>query len=194
MDSIEYYDKYAAVYFDNTVDLDMSGILDDFLEKLPLNADVLDLGCGSGRDSLYLEKAGCYVTPLDGSEEMCKLAEIHTGKEVLNIRFEQIDFDEVFDGIWACASLLHVQESDMADVIRRVMISLKKKGILYMSFKYGDISGYRSERYFNCFTEQSMIRLLQQCPELEIIRIWTTEDIRKNHENKTWLNVMARRK
>ena len=62
---------------------------------------MLDLGCGSGRDSLYLEDRGCYTTLLDGSKEMCKLAEIHTDKEVLNMTFEEMDCDEVFDGIWA---------------------------------------------------------------------------------------------
>ena len=58
MDSIDYYNKYAAAYYESTVDLDMSEALDRFIKYLPENAEVMDLGCGSGRDSLYLEEAG----------------------------------------------------------------------------------------------------------------------------------------
>ena len=100
MDSIDYYDRYADIYYENTVNLNMEKILDQFLELLPENAEVLDLGCGSGRDSIYMEDHGCYVTLMDGSEQMCKLAEIHTDKEVLHMTFEEMDFEEVFDGIW----------------------------------------------------------------------------------------------
>ena len=73
MDSIDYYNRYAVPYYESTIDLDMSEIMQPFLEELPENAEVLDLGCGSGRDSLVLEEQGCLVTSLDGSEEMCKL-------------------------------------------------------------------------------------------------------------------------
>ena len=107
MDSIDYYNKYAAKEFEETVNQDMSGIMKEFLDLLEEGDTILDLGCGSGRDSLSFYELGYDVTPLDASEEMCKLAEIHTGLEVLQMTFEQMDFDNVFDGIWACASLLH---------------------------------------------------------------------------------------
>ncbi|WP_277408975.1 class I SAM-dependent methyltransferase [Lacrimispora xylanisolvens] len=110
MDSIDYYNKYAAKEFEETVNQDMSEIMREFLNYLEEGDTILDLGCGSGRDSLTLYELGYDVTPLDASSEMCKLAEIHTGLDVLQMTFEQIDFDDVFDGIWACASLLHTPE------------------------------------------------------------------------------------
>ena len=67
MDSIDYYERQGSQYFEETIDLDMTDHLRRFLDRLPENAEVLDLGCGSGRDSRYLEVAGCYVTPMDGS-------------------------------------------------------------------------------------------------------------------------------
>ena len=63
MDSIDYYERQGSQYFEETIDLDMTEHLQNFLERLPENAEVLDLGCGSGRDSRCLEEAGCYVTP-----------------------------------------------------------------------------------------------------------------------------------
>ena len=58
MDSIDYYERQGSQYFEETIDLDMTDHLRRFLDRLPENAEVLDLGCGSGRDSRYLEEAG----------------------------------------------------------------------------------------------------------------------------------------
>ena len=74
MDTIEYYNKYASRIFEDTVDRDMEPQREEFLEELrEIDGDtILDLGCGSGRDSLAFYEQGFDVTPLDASEEMCK--------------------------------------------------------------------------------------------------------------------------
>ena len=72
MDSIDYYNRYAVPYYEETVDASMEEVMKPFVELLSEeseNAEVLDLGCGSGRDTLLLEEYGFYVTPMDGSEE-----------------------------------------------------------------------------------------------------------------------------
>lgn len=191
MDSIEYYNKYASVYFENTVDLDMSEIIAPFIKLLPENAEVLDLGCGSGRDTLYMEEAGFYVTALDGSEEMCKLAEIYTDKEVLNITFDELDFDEVFDGIWACASLIHVEDEQIDQILEKVIDALNPGGVLYMSFYHGDYEGYRSGRYIHEYTKASLKELIARHPRVDIEDIWKTDDVR--NEDKTWINIIVRK-
>ena len=91
MDSIDYYDRYAVPYYEETVEFGMEEQIKRFVELLPESADVLDLGCGSGRDTVCLEEEGCVVTAMDGSEKMCELASIHTGKEVLHLRAEDMD-------------------------------------------------------------------------------------------------------
>ena len=83
MDSIDYYDRYAVPYYEETVELSMEEQLERFMKLLPENAEVLDLGCGSGRDTLFFEEEGFSVTAMDGSEKMCELAEIHTGRDSL---------------------------------------------------------------------------------------------------------------
>lgn len=193
MDSIDYYERYANVYYENTVDLDMHEVLDQFLEYLPENADVLDLGCGSGRDSLYLEEAGCYATLMDGAEEMCKLAEINTDKEVLHMTFDEMEFDEVFDGIWACASLLHVEEKDMNRIMKKVIQALKPQGILYASFRYGNKQEFRNQRFFHDYTEDSLKDMLSGHKGIEILEIWKTDDNRNNHPGIQWVNTIVKK-
>lgn len=192
MDSIDYYERYANAYYENTVEWNMEEILNRFLELLPENAEVLDLGCGSGRDTVAMEDAGCYVTPMDGSQEMCRLAEILTDKEVLHMTFEEMDFEEVFDGIWACASLLHVPGQDMLRIMRKVMDALVPGGILYMSFHYGEKEEYRGERFFCDYTEKTIRRILRKLSDANIVDIWTTED-GGNRAAVKWLNVLVKK-
>lgn len=192
MDSLDYYERYANAYYENTVEWSMEEVLNRFIELLPENAEVLDLGCGSGRDTVALEEAGCYVTPMDGSMEMCRLAEIQTNKEVLHMTFAEMDFDEVFDGIWACASLLHVHSDDMDDIMRRVRDALVPGGVLYMSFHYGEQEEYRNGRLFCDYTEKTIRRVLDRQENVEVLDIWVTEDAGGREGNK-WLNVLAKR-
>lgn len=193
MDSIDYYNKYAAKEFEETVNQDMSGIMKEFLDLLEEGDTILDLGCGSGRDSLTFYDLGYDVTPLDASEEMCQLAEIHTGLEVLRMTYEEMDFDNVFDGIWACASLLHTPKKELSDILTKIARALNDKGILYMSFKLGDFEGFRGERYFCDFTADSMTELLRDNDRFDIIKLWETEDVRSGHSDIRWLNVLVRK-
>jgi len=194
LDSIDYYNKYAAKEFEETVNQDMSEIMREFLNYLEEGDTILDMGCGSGRDSLTLYELGYDVTPLDASSEMCKLAEIHTGLDVLQMTFEQIDFDDVFDGIWACASLLHTPKKELSGILTKIARALNEKGILYMSFKLGDFEGFRGERYFSDFTADSISQLLRENGRFEIQKLWETEDIRSGHSDVRWLNVLAKKK
>jgi SAM-dependent methyltransferase len=194
LDSIDYYNKYAAKEFEETVKQDMSEIMKEFLSHLEEGDTILDLGCGSGRDSLTLYELGYDVTPLDASGEMCKLAEIHTGLDVLQMTFEQMDFDDVFDGIWACASLLHTPKKELSGILTKIARALNDKGILYMSFKLGDFEGFRGERYFSDYTEDSISQLIRENGRFEIVKLWETDDIRSGHSDVRWLNVLAKKK
>ena len=191
MDSIDYYERYAASYYENTVNLNMEEALGRFLALLPENAEVLDLGCGTGRDTVYLEDAGCYVTPMDGSEQMCRLAEIYTDKEVLHMTFEEMEFEEVFDGIWACASLLHVEGKNMDRIMKKVVNALKPDGVIYMSFKYGDAEEIRNQRLFHDYTEETAYDMVMRQEGVRIVEMWQSDDVR-GIETK-WLNLLVKK-
>ena len=194
MDSIEYYNKYAAKIYDETVDADMDEIMQEFLKELEEGDTILDLGCGSGRDSLKMYELGYDVTPLDAAAEMCKLAEIHTGLDVLEMSYEDMEFEDVFDGIWACGSLIHVPKSEMKAILSKLADALCVHGILYMSMKKGDYEGFRGERYFSDYTEDSLKTMIEKTGFFEIIRIWESDDVRSNHSSMKWVNLLARKK
>ena len=193
MDSIGYYNRYAATYFESTVNVDLSENRARFEKVLPEGGSILDLGCGSGRDSLAFLEDGYEVTPLDGSPEMCALAEIHTDLEVLNMTFEELDFDEVFDGIWACASLLHVPEEDMPDILKKVGFALKPEGHLYISVKEGDFEGERDNRYYVDYTKRRLMNLLEETGVFKVKEVWKTQGLKTMTGDTRWLNIIAKK-
>ena len=193
MDSIDYYNRYAVPYYEETVDVDMTEVIEPFMELLPENAEVLDLGCGSVRDTIVLEERGFYVTPMDGSEEMCKLAEINTDQEVLQMTYDEMEFDDVFDGIWACAALVHLTDDEMREIMKKLIQALKADGILYFSVHKGDRDGIYNGRYFRDYTRKELSDLMEEFPELELINMWTTQDARSGKSDGQWLNVLAKK-
>ena len=194
MDSIDYYNRYAATYFESTVGLDVSENRIRFEKVLPEGGSLLDLGCGSGRDSLAFLEDGFEVTPLDGSPEMCALAEIHTGLEVLNMTFEELDFDEVFDGIWACASLLHVPENEMPDILKKVGLALKQGGYLFISVKEGEFEGIRDGRYLVDYKKRKLMDMLEDTEIFTVKEVWKSEDVKTHISDTRWLNIIAKKR
>ena len=192
MDSIEYYDTNAVEYFERTVDISMQSWWNLFTEQLPEGASILDLGCGSGRDSAYFISCGYDVTAMDASEEMCDLASIHIGQDVLHLSFAEMDFNQVFDGIWACASLLHVPSDEIDIILAKVINSLKINGVLFLSFHYGEYEGERDGRYFTDYRMKTLKDLIGRHENLEIIDIDKCEDSHEDNETE-WIYALVRR-
>lgn len=188
--TISYYDKNAEEFCKNTIDADMSYCRSKFLNYLSEGASILDAGCGSGRDSVAFKQLGYHVTAMDASPEICKEAEKVLGQKVLCKIFEELDDENVYDGIWACASLLHVPKESMGEVLYRLKLALKDGGILYASFKYGDGEKIVNERLFNYFNEQSL-RMLMRENGFEVLELFVTRDVRENRHEEKWVNVVG---
>ncbi len=192
--TLAYYEANAPRFFEETCDVDMSPLYEPFLSRLPSEARILDAGCGSGRDSLYFLDNGYEVTSFDASEAMVRLATKHLGRPVLRLAFDQVEFEERFDGVWACASLLHVPPRAMSRTLSRLASSLKRGGTLYASFRYGDNEVIRNGRLFTDYTQEGFERLLGVLPDLDLVRTWQTADLRPHRADTTWLNTLSRRR
>lgn len=192
--NIQFYNANAESFAANTVAVDFSQIQQEFLSTLPPGANILDFGCGSGRDTKYFLEQGYKVDAIDGSSELCKLASAHTGIKVRQMLFQELHAKEKYDGIWACASILHVAKNELPDILQRMHNALKPDGIIYVSFKYGDFEGERSGRYFSDFTEESFGKLVKGIHGLVIEKMWITGDVRDGREEKKWLNIILHRK
>ena len=102
-------------------------------------------------------------------------------------------FQGEFDGVWACASLLHVEVDKLADVMKRVWDSLKEDGILYASFKYGTEEREKDGRYFVDLDEVKVRELLEKDGMFQVLECCVTGDVREGRNSEKWMNVVGKK-
>lgn len=186
-----FYSIHSKGYIEATEHCDMSVQYSLFEQQLDQNAScILDLGFGSGRDSLYFQKK-YEVYGIDATEEFCEHAKELGLKNIFHMKAQDLNFVNQFDGIWACASLLHIPSSELTDVFKRCHKALKENGILYCSFKYGDFEGIRNERHFTDMTLEKLKCLIHPT-QFEIVKECITLDVRPDHDEQ-WLNVVFKK-
>lgn len=191
-ESFNFYDEHSEQFIENTLNVDMSSLYSKFTAYLPKNAKVLDAGCGSGRDTLAFLKMGYEVSAFDASNEMVKYARKLTGISIQQLSFDQLKSINTYDGIWCCASLLHVKKSEILYSMQRLANALKEQGVWYLSFKYGDTEREKYGRRFTDLNENLLYELAGQLSEIEIISTWVTTDQRANRSEK-WLNAILKK-
>ena len=195
MNTLDYYNKNSEEYFNSTLNVDMTNTYKPFLKLVPKDGKILDLGCGSGRDSMNFMKLGYEVTSVDGAKELAKRASVLLGKEVIVSTFEELELKEKFHGIWACASLLHIKREDLKIVLNNLYNNLDDKGVFYMSFKYGEKEYVDDKnRYFNCFTDESIISFINENTKYNILGLYITEDKLGRVNEVKWLNLICNKK
>ena len=195
MNTLDYYNKNSEEYFNSTLNVDMTNTYKEFLKLVPEGGKILDLGCGSGRDSMNFIKLGYEVTAVDGSKELAKRASVLLGKEVIVSTFEELELKEKFHGIWACASLLHIKREDLKIVLNNLYNNLDDKGVFYMSFKYGEKEYVDDKnRYFNCFTDESIISFINENTKYNILGLYITEDKLGRVNEVKWVNLICNKK
>ena len=159
MTTLDYYETYAKDFFSQTINVDMQNVYQPFLENLPSGKQtILDIGCGSGRDSVFFANKGFEVVAIDGSKSLIDLAK----QTDTRINWQCLRFDEIakqswqnqFTGIWACASLLHVPFDDLPKILNDLLSCLRPTGILYASFKYGNSERKKDGRFFCDMNEE----------------------------------------
>ena len=191
--TLEYYNKKAHEFVNNTVSVNFTDTQDLFLEYLPENGYILDFGCGSGRDTKYFKEKGYKIEAIDGSEELCQIASEYSGIKVECMLFQDLNENDQYDGIWACASILHLSKTEMKDVFKKMIRSLNKNGIIYTSFKYGEFEGMRNDRYFSDFTEKTFQEYIINIEGVELEKQWVTADVRPDRGEEKWLNIILRK-
>lgn len=190
--TIEYYNTHATEYFLRTVGADMHVHYYNFLKFVPKEGKILDAGCGSGRDTKHFLSLGYEVTAIDASEEMVKLSTQFTGQETILMNFYNVDFQNVFDGIWSIASLLHIPKNRIADVLKRFTYALKKDGIWCISFKEGENERIEGDRFFNDYDEKTFKTLITNHPLLKIENLWYSTDYIGRKQR--WLTILLRKR
>lgn len=191
--TLNYYNSKANSFVADTINVSFTSLQDTLLELIPPHGTILDFGCGSGRDTKYFLSKGYSVDAIDGSEELCKIASEFTGILVKHMLFAELDETEKYDGIWACASILHVEKDKLPDILEKMTNALKTNGVIYASFKYGEFEGEKNGRYFTYLTEESFKEVVKNISHITIEKIWITGDVREERGEEQWLNILLRK-
>lgn len=192
-ETLEYYNKNAESFVESTIGVGFTETQDKFIKLLPHEGEILDFGCGSGRDTKYFLDKGYRVDAIDGSAKLCKAASEYTGVEVKKMVFSELAFFNKYDGIWACSSILHLSKSELKTVLQKMAAALKANGVVYTSFKYGNFEGVRNGRYFTDFTLETFTDFIQNVKELLVEEFWITDDVRPGRGDEKWLNLILRK-
>lgn len=192
--TLDYYNENADAFAAETVGADFRQVQDRFLDRLDAGDCILDFGCGSGRDTKYFLKKGYKVDATDGSVEMCRIASEYTGIPVKQMLFQELDAHGKYNGIWACASILHLPKQELGKVLKKMGTALKKNGVIYTSFKYREFEGERNGRYFTDFTIDTFTEFMQEIGNLKIEDCWITSDVRPGRYEEKWLNLILQKK
>ncbi len=192
MSNINYYDENAKEFIKRTIKLDMSYSAEEFLNFVVDKGRILDLGCGAGRDSLYFKLQGYDVYAMDGSKAMVDYVKKNLGERVKWATFEEFETTLSFDGIWACASLLHVSEEDMPKIVRKYRDFLNPEGVFFMSFKKGNERYALNGRSFTCYEEDSLREMIQKAGGLDVLMIKETPSAKLDCEEEYWISAFCK--
>ncbi|PKH07036.1 bifunctional 2-polyprenyl-6-hydroxyphenol methylase/3-demethylubiquinol 3-O-methyltransferase UbiG [Moritella sp. Urea-trap-13] len=190
--SISFYNNNADEFIRSTIAVDMISLYQKFLPLLPVNAHILDAGCGSGRDSKHFINNGFSVTAMDASKALAESAAALIGQPVHECLFQDFQIEKQFDAIWACASLLHVPSADLPAVFTHLASQLKPQGVFYCSFKYGNDDVERGGRYFTNANETRLNTFIADT-NLTVKDNWLTGDLRPGRESECWINVILQK-
>lgn len=170
--TLEFYSANAVEYVSHGT---VNPRLNSFLERLPAGGTILELGTGSGVDAKAMLNAGFRVDATDGSGELAQQAEKLLEQPVRQMLFNELEADQLYDGVYASASLLHASRADLPDIISRIHRSLKIGGYVWASFKGGQQEGLDGlGRYYNYFSES------------ELKQVWSSNGAWSNLEHESW--------
>ena len=189
--TLSWYRDNAIQYAEETRNSLVLDALWEFLSRMKEGGTILDYGSGSGRDSAYFLDKGFSVDSLDGSAEMKAQAERLFGIKVKLASFLSLEEKEKYDGIWAQASILHLEEHDLRVALTLIERALKRDGVFYSSFRKGEEDGYENGRWYTNMTERRFLSFLPA--SLYVEKIWESQDVRPG-VSRTWLSIICRKK
>jgi len=185
------YDDYAAEHAERFWNASVERAWDSFSALLPPGAQVLDLGCGAGRDVAVLIQRGFDVVGADLSRGLLREAQRRTAGMYVQVDMRAVPFGKAqFDGVWMCASLLHIPREQAPDVLAQVRRVMGLGSVLYTAVKQGDGEGWQeteSPRFFTYYQQDQLAEMIQNVGFV-VLTSWIEEFAGRN-----WVNLIARK-
>lgn len=192
--TVGHYENNASSFWQGTKDHDVSQNYEKFLSQFPAKyaLDILDFGCGPGRDMGYFQSLGHRPIGLDGSESFCDMARENSGCPVLHQQFLTLNLpNKTFDGVFAHASLFHIPSQELPRVLRELHSALRPKGILFSSNPRGNSEGWSGQRYGH-FVEFEESRDNLEAAGFEVLEHYYRPAGAQRAE-QPWLAIVSRR-
>ena len=191
--TLNFYATEAPDYHANSaegINCDLPG----FLDRLSLGAQILELGCGGGRDAAYMLSRGFAVEPTDGVAEMAAIAQRRLGREIRVMRFDELAAVGEYDAVYASYSLLHVPRLGLADVLAKIWTALRPGGWHLATYKSGENEGRDNlDRYFNYLSAAQAERFYRTACEWQLLELTRGEGPGYQGRRSPWVSVMARK-
>lgn len=188
--TLDVYDQKATNYADLVGDT-KDPAFEAFIAALPDGGHVLDLGCGPGHTAARFAKSGFRVSATDGSSEMVKLAGKHPGVEAIQATFDEIDGEEIYDGIWASFSLLHAPKTDFPAHLRALHRAAKSGARLHLGMKLGTGEGRDSiDRFYAYYTQAELYDHLRSAG-FSPLSYETGTAVGLSGSNDPWITIAA---
>jgi 2-polyprenyl-3-methyl-5-hydroxy-6-metoxy-1,4-benzoquinol methylase len=193
-ETLDHYEQNALSFWQGTRDHDVSQNIQAFIEAMPAHKslDILDFGCGPGRDLMTFKSMGHNPIGLDGSKAFCLMAKKHSDCHALNQQFLNLDLKaDQFDGIFANASLFHIPSQELVNVLKVLHQSLRPKGILFSSNPRGDQEGWSGQRYGHYMELESFEDYLAQAGFKVLNHYYRPKGLPRDEQS--WLAVISQR-
>jgi SAM-dependent methyltransferase len=186
-----YYLDNATDYANRTIDADMSLLHNQFLARLPKGGTILDAGCGSGRDLKVFIDRGYQACGIDASASLVEISKRYSGAKCTIGRIEEVADISRYDGIWACASLLHLPKEDLESVLHRFQTALVSGGTLFASVQEGDGEQTAPDgRFFARYQLDEFVKAVEVA-NFSVDKAWLTEDTLCRSKANNWINILA---
>ncbi|MCO6356272.1 methyltransferase domain-containing protein [Pseudoalteromonas shioyasakiensis] len=172
--TIKFYNENYLDYYHQTIDTSgMQFIYEQVRKVVPNGSEILDAGCGVGRDTKYFIKHGFKVTSFDASEKMVEMCNEYPFAFCEHKSFKTISYPPIFDLVWACASLLHINKKELLSALTKLHRSLKPGGIIYFSLKSGIDKSKITDRDFYSYDYCEITEILESNLNMEHINSWS---------------------
>ena len=188
------YGSNAVRFWDRTKDHDVTQNYAAFLAPFGkrVGLDILDFGCGPGRDLIYFKSLGHNPVGLDGTPEFCDMAREQSGCPVLLQSFNDLMLEKNnFDGIFANASMFHVPSDNLDKVLSDLHQALRPDGILFTSNPRGNEEGWSSPtRYGNFMQFDESLQYLERAGFDLVDHYFRPPNLPR--EEQKWLAMVSR--
>ncbi len=188
----DYYQLHFQVYHDRTFSVDPSSFLNILATRLQTGSTVIDVGCGSGRDLLWLKQRGYNAVGLERSSGLAQLAREHTGSRIIEADFETFDFAGFSaDALLLIGALVHLPHPKFCGVLESICRALKPSGLLLITMKQGKGSSTDpvGRRFY--LWQDADLRKVFQSLNLSITEFFTQPS--KINPTDTWLGYLLKK-